>query len=333
MSTNASLFSRITGNTGGNAGNVENAGNTIDKKKNERMGIETDKNGDNSKPRGIEWGNFAKSVGFGALHLLIYMYIASSVIYSIRYLGTSEFFPENPNAPPYVSGTTIINGKRVMKNVGFPYGFYDKSNPTSLKNYAVNIIKYSWTTERSVIKSILNSLNEGFNLLDHYDFGTMDPANIERIKKIGNKVISYIYILLSPYLILPGLVFLSGLVGYIAMTIAWVTKAPDLFMKLFALATLLLFIFFISPFLSAMNIIQGIYTLVILAFMPLLKDYKHLFKFFGEYGGFISLLFILMVIHSSNKYLSSEITIGIIVGILFIYGGTIIHFLFGSTKK
>jgi hypothetical protein len=328
-SQNTGLFSNLTG-TGNNTSNNNNnnTGSSIDKKKEQKnQGATT------QKQTGAQWSKFAKSIGLGALHLLIYMYIASSVVYSIRNLGTTEFFPDNPNAPPYVSGATIVNGKRVVKNVGFPYGFYDKNEPSSILNYVINIIKHSWVTERKVTKSVLNVLNEGFTMLDHYDFGTMDPKNVERIKKIGYKIISYIYIILGPYIILPGLVLLSGITGYISMVIAFVTKAPDLITKLIALMTILLFILFISPIVSSMNFIQGFYTFVILAFMPLLKDYKHLFKFFGEYSGFISFLFILMIISSSNSYLPREVTIGLMVGVLFLFGGPILHFLFASSSS
>jgi hypothetical protein len=305
--------------------------NSIDKKK--ELKENTNEDGSVKKTNKVEWGKFALSVLGNALHLLVYMYIASSVIYSIKNLGTDEFFPTDPKKPPYVSGYTTFNNKQVYKNVGFPYGFYDKSNPSSLLNYVVNIIKYSWTTERSVTKSLLKALNEGFNILDHYDFGTMDSSSVDKIKQVGVKVISYIYIMLAPYVIMPGLVFLSSLSGYIAMVIAWVTKAPDMILKLLAVMTILLFVIFISPIFSIMNFIQGLYTFVILLFMPLLKDYKHLLKFFGEYSGFISLLFIIMVISASNSYLPKEVTIGLVVGLILMYGGTILHFLFGGGSK
>lgn len=283
-----------------------------ERKKLKEQGLKKDE-----KPKENNWQGFGMSLLKGIINLVILVILGSNMIFSMRNMANDKFLPINIFAQPYnvPPNTPFIKA--------FPYIFV--KNPTTyvhyIQNWFAKTMQYTWVFIRGFMRGSFNALNEITNISMN---DMQDPNNKMSSEYILRYIIESSVILFSPLI----LIFISILVGSIGFfsTLAGGFFSPQGFInKLFGLGGAY-FLSFIVSFL------QGIWALFFIAIKPFTISLSHFKPILKKFDTLFLLCFLFIFLNASFSNLVNEINIGIVVGLIFLFGGTILRSLYKTNK-
>lgn len=287
---------------------------TIQKIK-ERKQQETNNANANNKPtkKTNNWAGFASSLGMNILKLIILTILGGNVIYIIRSMGTEKYLPTNLQQKPYnLQGVSSLFKAFPYKKITNP-----KTMEENIQNWFAETIQYSWVTNRGIFQELFNGLQESTNI----EFPSME--NVQRrvkLEKWMKIAMDSLFFLFSP-LLLMMMAFLAGTIGFVSTIVGGFKSADGFFHKIFGLFGGYSLAYIIS-------FIQFLWAFVFIVFKPFTVNIEHIFKTIKEFKGLLLFLFIVFVLSSSMQYLSQGINIGLIVGLVILFGGTVVSYLF-----
>jgi hypothetical protein len=287
---------------------------TIQKIKNQRE--ETTQSKDVSSKSNVKknnWSGFGSSLAGNFLNLFIMVILGGNLIFAIRNMGLERYLPTNTQQKPY----NVQNIQSLFKS--FPYKKI--SNPQSLEqkmqNWLANTIQGSWVFNRGMFQEVFNGMNE----LTNVQFPSME--NTERRMKMerwAKVAIESIFFVFSPILLLL-LAFLAGTFGFFSTILNGYKSANGFIHKLFGLTG--------GYFLAfALSTLQFFWAISLIVFKPFTINLEHVFKTVKDFKGLIMFLSILFILSSAMSNLSQGINIGLVIGLIVLFGGTILAKLF-----
>lgn len=269
----------------------------------------------NKKPekQGNNWYGFASSLGSNILNLIVIVILGANLIFSIRNMGLEEYFPTNTSLKPY----NVSNISSLFKS--FPYK--EVKNPETTQDFVQNwfakTMKYSWSFNRGIFQEVLKGIN------DLTDVSFPNMKNVERrmkMEKYAKKAVESIFFILSPFIILL-LGFLAGTIGFISTILGGYRNTEGFFNNVAGTVTGYFLAYTVST-------VQFFWGMLIIALKPFTINLVHLFKTVKEFRGLIMFLFIVFVLSSAMNNLSQPINIGLIIGLIILFSGTIISRIF-----
>lgn len=285
---------------------------TIEKIKNQRL--EKEKNNSEKKSSNVNnWGGFGASLAGNLLNLFIMVILGANLIFSIRNMGLEKYLPTNLQEKPY----NVQNIQSLFKSFPYKKNVNPQSMQQRIQNWFADTIQGSWASNRGMFQELFNNLNE----MTRIEFPSME--NTERrmkMEKYGKIVIDSIFFIFSP-LIIFLFASLAGIVGFFSTILNGYKNANGFFNKIFGLCGGY-FLSYITSFL------QFFWAIGLFVLKPFTINIEHLFKTVKEFKGLIMFLSIVFILSSAISNLNNTINIGLIIGLVVLFGGTIISKLF-----
>jgi hypothetical protein len=290
--------------------------------KKEEIREKREKDKKNSAP---DWKGFGFSVLFSFIRIIILTFVSSSLIYSIQNFSRGNVIPSDIGKPPYKTGYEFVGNRRIFTEASFPYNLRENADGGVISKWFGSTMAGSWSMARHILKQLLGSLNGGFSMLNKYNLGIRDPKTLKMVRQGITNMISFIYILGST-LIIPVLMIVTSIVGFIGTFYAGIENADGLIQQVIALAAM----FFMALPIAFMSMMQGGMALLTILFKPFLTDARHVLKFFKSFQAFFGLIFVAMIISAAVEHkIGAGPIIGIVLGLVLLYGMTFIRDVVG----
>lgn len=279
-----------------------------------------------------DWKGFGLDMIKNVIYIVLWGIIGANFIFISR-SNLDAWFPTNPNVPPYFdpskqSGfygkaedytptstvkldkdeSEMLNDTLKMNKVGFPYnkitdklGFMD-----ILGNYYGQSARFSYTTSRNIIKSILSFFSGGQNK-----------------KEIALFLIGF------PLFVMSAVFFLPFFIGAFTAFIGQLTTGK------FGILYFFVILFFGIPFLWSFIIggLQYLQYLITFTLIPPITNFEKVLRIIGGRAGMLLGLFTALIIYSAFKRLDPIIAGSMLASAVFMVVGKKTHEVVSKNKQ
>lgn len=252
------------------------------------------------------WSGFFNSILSNIINIIIITIIGSNLLFAMNNMGTEQYLPTNPNAKPYYTQDV----PSLIKSFPYKKTIPPQNLVENLQNWFATNIQDNWIFSRNLVKEALNNMQETTQTrLSNFSIGSN-----------YTKFIQAIYFLFSP-IILILLMFGVSVVGFFASMYNGFKYSDNILYKLFGLAGG----YNIGIFTS---FLQSIWFLFFIIIKPFTIQIKHIYNTVKDFRKLLMFLFVVAIVSSSFANLDKQINYGIVIGLIFLFGGTIISKVF-----
>ncbi len=280
---------------------------TIQKIKEKKENANPEKTSKNKNTN--NWSGFFTSLLTNIIQLIILVILGGNLIFSVRNMGIEKYLPTNIQAKPY----NVQNEPSLFKSFPYKKALNPQTFEEQIQNWFAETLQYSWSFNRGLFQEIF----QGIKQMTEIQYPNMD--NVKRrlqMENITKTVVDSLLFVFSPIILL-FLSILAGFIGFVTSIFGGYKNTKGIIHNVFGL-TGGYFMSFVVSFL------QGIWAFGLIAFKPFTINIEHVFNTIKEFRGLILFLSVLFILSSAMNNLSQGINIGLIIGLIILFGGTVI---------
>jgi hypothetical protein len=255
------------------------------------------------------WSGFFSSLLTNFINLIILVILGGNLIFCIRNMGIEKYLPTNLQVKPYnVQNEPSLFNSFPYKKVLNPQSYEEK-----IQNWFADTLQYSWSFNRGMFQEIF----QGIKQMTDIQYPNME--NVKRrlqMENLTKLVVDSLLFVFSPIILL-FLSILAGFIGFFTSIFGGYRNTKGIIHNIFGL-TGGYFMSFVVSFL------QSIWAFGLIALKPFTINIEHVFKTIKEFRGLILFLSVVFILSSAMNNLSQGINIGLIVGLIILFAGTII---------
>jgi hypothetical protein len=255
------------------------------------------------------WSGFFTSLLTNLINLVILVILGGNLIFCVRNMGIEKYLPTNLQVKPY----NVQNESSLFNSFPYKKVLNPQSYEENIQNWFAETLQYSWSFNRGMFQELF----QGIKQMTEIQYPNME--NVKRrlqMEKITKLVVDSLLFVFSP-IILIFLSILAGTIGFFTSIFGGYKNTKGIIHNIFGL-TGGYFMSFIVSFL------QSIWAFGLIAFKPFTINIEHVFNTVKEFRGLILFLSVVFILSSAMNNLSQGINIGLIIGLIVLFGGTII---------